>query len=193
MLCIVLKVLHIFAKQTNLIMEQIKGIILNGKDYKITETAYKQLSDYLKYIKRSLKDDEKFSDIEIQISVLLDMESEQKKQKIVTTEIINEVINVMKENQKIKYKQQFYGNEKFRGKTKTKRNRQKLQRDKSHTIIGGVCSGIARKLGVDPLLIRILFILLALFRGLFIPVYIILWIVIPSDENQINFRKTTSL
>lgn len=174
-------------------MEQIKGIILNEKEYKITESALKQLTAFLKYVKRTLKNEEKFSDIEIQISVLFDMETEQKKQQIITLEILNEAINVMKENQKIKYKQQFYGNKKFRKKIKTTRNRQKFQRDISHKIIGGVCSGIARKLGIDPLLIRILFILLALFRGLFIPVYIILWIVIPSDENSIKFRKTASL
>jgi len=174
-------------------MEEIKGIILNGKDYKISETAYKQLSNYLKYVKRTLKNKEKFSDIEIQISVLIDMEFEQKKQKIVTPEIINEIISVMKENQKIKYKQQFYGNEKFQKKTHLKNKRRKLQRDLSHKIIGGVCSGIARKLGVDPVLIRVLFILLALFKGFFIPVYIILWIVIPADENNIKFRKTASL
>jgi len=175
-------------------MEEIKGIILNGKEYKITETAYKQLSDYLKYVKRTLRNNEKFSDIEIQISVLIDMEFEQKNQKTLTPEIINEIISVMKENQKIKYKQQFYGNEKFRNKkTRSKNTRQKLQRDVSHKIIGGVCSGIARKFGLDPVLIRILFILLTLFRGFFIPIYIILWIVIPADESNIKFRKTASL
>ncbi len=176
-------------------MELIKGIILNQKNYKITETAYKQLSDYLKYVKRLLKNDEKYADIEIQMSVLLDMESEQRKEEIINTEILNEVINVMKENQKIKYKQQFYGNEKFHKKADTKRNRnrRKLERDRRHNILGGVCAGIARKLGVDPVLIRILFILLALFRGLFIPIYIILWIVIPSDEHSRNIRKTVSL
>ncbi len=174
-------------------MEEIKGIILNGKDYKITETAYKQLSNYLKYVKRTLKNKEKYSDIEIQISVLIDMEFEQKKQKIVTSETISEVVKVMKENQKIKYKEKFYENDKFRKKTHSKSNRQKLKRDVSHKILGGVCSGIARKLGVDPVLIRILFVLFALFRGFFIPVYIILWIVMPSDESNIKFRKTASL
>lgn len=193
MLYIVLNIFHIFAKQTNKTMEQIKGIILNEKEYKITESALKQLTAFLKYVKRTLKNKDKFYDIEIQMSVLFDMETEQKKEQIITLEILNEAINVMKENQKIKYKQQFYGNEKFRKKTKTTRNRQKFQRDISNKIIGGVCSGIARKLGIDPLLIRILFIFSALFRGLFIPVYIILWIVIPSDENSIKFRKTASL
>ncbi len=174
-------------------MEQIKNIILNRKNYKITETAYKHLSDFLNYVNRLLKNEEKFLDIEIQMSVLFDMELEQKKETIITTEILNEAIKVMKENQKIKYKQQFYGYDKFQKKTKIKRNRKKLERDKSHNILGGVCAGIARKLGIDPILIRILFIFFALFRGLFIPVYIILWIVIPSDEHRKNIRKPVSL
>jgi len=193
LLYIVLKNIHIFAKQNRFTMEQIKGIILNGNDYKITERAYKQLSDFLKYAKRRITDAEKFSDIEIQTAVLIDMELEQQKQKIINSEIIHEVISVMKENRKIKYKQQFYGNEKFRKKIKNKKTRKKLMRDSSNKIISGVCSGIARKLGVDPVLIRVLFLLLALFRGFFIPVYIILWIVIPGEETRIKFRKTTSV
>jgi len=174
-------------------MEQIRVIILNEKEYKITESALKQLSAFLKYVKLTFKNKEKISDIEIQVSILLDMETEQKNEQIITHEILNEVINVMKKNQKIKYKQQFYGNEKFYKKPIGKRTRQKLQRDISHKIIGGVCSGISRKLGVDPVLIRLLFMLLALFKGMFIPVYIILWILIPSSEKNINFRKITTL
>ncbi len=50
-------------------------------------------------------------------------------------------------------------------------------------MLGGVCGGIADYLGWDPTLVRILFvavsILSAAFPGTF--VYIILWIVLPSD------------
>lgn len=174
-------------------MEQIKSIILNNKEYKITENSLRQLSAFLKHIKHVLKNDEKYSDIEIQMSILLDMELEQKKEQIITSKILNEAINVMKENQKIKYKQQFYSNERFKRKTKTKQSKNPLKRNMSKKILGGVCSGIARKLGIDPVLIRILFLLLALFRGLFIPVYILLWIVIPADELNSKYKNTVSI
>ncbi len=58
----------------------------------------------------------------------------------------------------------------------------KLTRSRNR-ILGGVCGGIADYLGWDPTLVRVLFvavsILSAAFPGSF--VYIILWIVMPSD------------
>ncbi len=49
--------------------------------------------------------------------------------------------------------------------------------------IGGVCGGIARWLGWDPTLVRIGYILLSVLSVAFpgILVYIILWIVMPSE------------
>ena len=178
-------------------MEQIKNIILNNKDYKITETAYRQLSDFLKHLKKQSQSEDQFLEFEIQLSVLSDMELEQKKQKIITREIISEIIKVLKENRKIKYKQSFYSNNRFQKNKKSdykrKRNKIPLKRNISNKILSGVCSGIARKLGIDPIFIRILFLLLALFRGFFIPIYIILWIVIPADEHISKYKKTISL
>ncbi len=29
-----------------------------------------------------------------------------------------------------------------------------LRRDRSHAVVGGVCAGLARRLGVDPLILR---------------------------------------
>ncbi len=173
-------------------MEQIKSIILNYKEYKITESALKQLTVFLDYVKNNAETGEKYTEHEIQISVLLDMELEQKQSSVLTLEIINETINVMKENQKISYKKQFYSNERFKKKSqrKTYKKRNPLRRDSSNGILGGVCAGIARKLGIDPVIIRLLFVVLALFRGLFIPVYIILWIVMPSDEMNSGYNNT---
>jgi phage shock protein PspC (stress-responsive transcriptional regulator) len=54
-----------------------------------------------------------------------------------------------------------------------------LYRNQHDEVIGGVCSGIAQALNVDPVLIRIAFILLAIFGGGGVLLYIILWIVLP--------------
>ena len=173
-------------------MEQIKSTILNNKEYKFTETAYKQLADFMKYIRLSYKDPGSYNDIEIQLSVLLDMELESLKKGIIYPETINEVIKVLKENRKIKYKEKFFSEKRFESKSKkeTKQKRKKtLRRDSSGNILGGVCSGIARKLGIDPVFIRVFFLIAALFRGIFIPVYIILWIIIPSDREKTTFKK----
>ncbi len=50
-------------------------------------------------------------------------------------------------------------------------------------LLGGVCGGIARWLGWDPTLVRIGYILLSVLSAAFpgILVYIILWVVMPSE------------
>lgn len=49
--------------------------------------------------------------------------------------------------------------------------------------IAGVCLGLARYFGVDPVLMRILFVALAIFPALpaIIP-YIVCWVIMPSEE-----------
>lgn len=58
-------------------------------------------------------------------------------------------------------------------------------------MIGGVCSGLAEYLDVDPTLIRLIFVGVGLLTALF-PMfffYIIAWIIIPVKEEVINDRK----
>lgn len=59
--------------------------------------------------------------------------------------------------------------------------RERIYRSRSNRIIGGVCSGLGNYLNLDPVLIRIIFIVLAIFAGGGILIYIILWIVIPEE------------
>jgi len=170
-------------------MEQIKTIILNKKEYKITKTAFLLIHDYMNYIEKTEKNKDILFDIEIQVSIILDMELETKgKYKVVEKKDIKEVISVLKENRNIKYsppRRLTYKKEK----RKTNKNRRKqefngFKRIMSRKILGGVCAGIGNWLNIDPVFVRILFIIAAFFfRGLIIPVYIILWIVIPSDKQ----------
>ncbi len=57
----------------------------------------------------------------------------------------------------------------------------RLQRTRNDTVIGGVCGGLARYFGLDPVWIRLLFVLLALGDGVGVLIYIILWIAMPWD------------
>ncbi len=52
-----------------------------------------------------------------------------------------------------------------------------LERSRNHRLIAGVCGGVADHLGWSPILVRILYIIIP-FLG--IPVYILLWIVMPE-------------
>ena len=55
-------------------------------------------------------------------------------------------------------------------------------RKSSDKIIAGVCGGIAKYLGWDPAMVRILYILVSIFSAAFpgILAYIILWIIMPD-------------
>ena len=59
-----------------------------------------------------------------------------------------------------------------------------LLRSKTDRWIGGVCGGLAKWLGWDVTLVRVLYVLVSIFSVAFpgILVYIILWIVIPEEE-----------
>ena len=57
----------------------------------------------------------------------------------------------------------------------------KLQRSKSEKIIGGVCGGFAKYFNIDPVLVRIIWILLCFAGGFGILAYIIAWVIIPLE------------
>jgi phage shock protein PspC (stress-responsive transcriptional regulator) len=58
----------------------------------------------------------------------------------------------------------------------------RLYRNENSKAIGGVCSGIANYLGMDVVIVRIIFIIL--FGALFIP-YLVLWIAVPSSASVV--------
>jgi phage shock protein C len=59
----------------------------------------------------------------------------------------------------------------------------RLTRSKTGAILGGVCTGIGNYLNIDPIFIRIFFILFVVAGGAGIIVYLILWAVIPRDDK----------
>lgn len=55
----------------------------------------------------------------------------------------------------------------------------RLYRSRSDRILGGVCGGLGPYFDVDPVLIRLVFVLLAL-GGVGVLAYLILWLIIPA-------------
>jgi phage shock protein PspC (stress-responsive transcriptional regulator) len=58
-------------------------------------------------------------------------------------------------------------------------------RDAEGRWFGGVCSGLAGRLGVDPILIRAAAIILAFVGGIGITVYVLLWLLMPDQHGEI--------
>jgi phage shock protein C len=57
----------------------------------------------------------------------------------------------------------------------------KLYRSQNDKMIAGVCSGLGQFFGIDPTVVRLLFVFTALLGASSILVYIVLWIVVPPD------------
>ncbi|WP_084964626.1 PspC domain-containing protein [Thermoactinospora rubra] len=54
-----------------------------------------------------------------------------------------------------------------------------MHRSSKHKIFGGVCGGIAESLGWSPTLVRILWLVASALPFVGIPLYIVLWIILP--------------
>ncbi|GAA1832159.1 PspC domain-containing protein [Pseudonocardia ailaonensis] len=57
-----------------------------------------------------------------------------------------------------------------------------LTRPRNGTVIAGVCAGLARRFGMSPFLVRLLFLLSCLLPGPQFVIYIVLWILMPKAD-----------
>ncbi|MFP5311081.1 MAG: PspC domain-containing protein, partial [Actinomycetes bacterium] len=55
--------------------------------------------------------------------------------------------------------------------------------------IGGVCSGIAHRLGMDPIIIRGVFIVLTLLAGIGVLLYGLAWALLPEPDGRIHVQE----
>jgi phage shock protein C len=60
----------------------------------------------------------------------------------------------------------------------------RLERSKSNRILGGVCAGVANYLNMDPTLVRVLTVVISLFTGVPVILYIIALFVVPEEGSQ---------
>src|SRR4051794_32079855 len=57
-----------------------------------------------------------------------------------------------------------------------------LRRDTEHRVIAGVCAGLARQFGVDPLIVRVAFVAAASAGGIGVAVYALAWVFVPAGS-----------
>jgi phage shock protein C len=62
----------------------------------------------------------------------------------------------------------------------------RLYRSQTEKMVGGVCGGLAEALDIDPTIVRVAFVLLALLGGHGVLLYLILWIVMPRQDQVKN-------
>ena len=181
-------------------MKKIININFQGRVIPIEESAYDTLKQYVdslrKYFANEEGRDEIINDIESRIAELF---SERLKRgtACITDEDINAVISSMGRPQD--FEEQTGGTAETGSAYQSIQQqtpppnynsnsvgRGRLYRNADDKIIGGVCSGLANYLGIDPVIMRVLFVIL--FGALFW-VYILLWIIVPSQSLQTNITK----
>jgi phage shock protein C len=50
-------------------------------------------------------------------------------------------------------------------------------------MVGGVCGGLGKYLGIDATILRLVFVLLAFGTGIGVLIYLILWLVVPAEGS----------
>ena len=61
----------------------------------------------------------------------------------------------------------------------------RLYRSTTDRMIGGVCGGLGAYLDIDPVLVRLFFVLLVIAGGSGVLIYLLLWILIPSEPSAL--------
>ena len=60
-------------------------------------------------------------------------------------------------------------------------NEKRLTRVEEGRMLAGVCTGLGRYLGIDTTIVRIIFVLLALFAMGGVLLYLLLWLIMPME------------
>ncbi len=67
-----------------------------------------------------------------------------------------------------------------RGRSPDMEEPRKLYRSRSQRMIAGVCGGLADYFNIDATLVRVLFLLLAVFGGTGLVIYVVMWVIVPD-------------
>jgi phage shock protein PspC (stress-responsive transcriptional regulator) len=167
-------------------MKKAIKINISGVIFHIDEDAYEKLKSYLKSVELYFTEKEGkeiVDDIEARIAELFQVRTEGQN-RVITVDHVNEVIEIMGHPRDI------VGviadaEEETSGSGESKRTSarfgKRLYRDPENSVLGGVCGGLGAYFRIDPVLIRILFVILLIAGyGVWGLVYIILWIAIPK-------------
>lgn len=61
----------------------------------------------------------------------------------------------------------------------------KMMRSTNNKMLGGVAAGLADYLNIDPVIVRLVFVLLSLKSGVGPLLYIVLWLLMPEADDEI--------
>ena len=178
-------------------MKKVININFQGRILPIEEMAYENLKQYIEslrtYFDQEEGRDEIINDIECRVAELC--EDRLKKGAVcISEEDIDLIITSIGRPADFEAQDGFEANTSANaGNNQAQSNTQnageptyqkRLYRDEQNKVLGGVCAGIANYLNLDPIIIRILWILLF---GISFFAYLLLWIAVPSTSvNEVG-------
>lgn len=165
-------------------MNKTVNINLAGIFFHIDENAYSKLQRYLEAIKRSFTDSQGRSeillDIEARIAELFNERIKDEKQ-VISIKEVEEVITIMGQPEDYIVDEEIFEDEPQP--RQSSQSTRKLFRDTDNAYIGGVSSGLGHYFDIEPLWIRLAWVLLFVFGGAGFLIYILLWILMPAAET----------
>ncbi len=161
-------------------MKKTISITLSGMVFNIEEDAYGRLDSYLSGLKNHFGTaeygKEVVNDIESRIAEQFSTKLKDRKMEAVGTLEVDEVIKAMGSLEDLTGESKASSDDATHG-------RKKLYRNPNEQVVAGVAAGLASYFNIDPIIPRIVFVLITLAGGWGILVYIILWVITPEAKT----------
>lgn len=168
-------------------MNKTININLSGFVFNIEEEAYERLKQYLDNVGAQFSNAEEreeiMSDIELRIAEIFQDKIGPFKEVIIMTDI-DEIIDILGHPED--YNEGDESVDETENQNQESNNyerRKRLFRDTEYAVLGGVCAGLGHYFDVDKTIIRILFVLLFVFFGSGILLYLILLFIVPEAKT----------
>jgi len=162
-------------------MKKTFTINISGTVFHIEEDAYEVLQKYLVKLRNHFGNEEEgkeiLADIEARIAEIFAEKSSDEK-KVITPQWVEQIIETMGTPEDFA-EEEGEDEEEFVSQTKRKR---RLYRDPEHRVLGGVCGGLGAYFNIDPVILRIIFVVLLIITSI-VPAllaYLVLWIAVPK-------------
>lgn len=181
-------------------MKQVININFHGQVVPIEVSAFDLLKQYTaslnNYFANEEGKEEIINDIESRIAELF-QERLKKGVTCITDDDVNAIIKSMGRPEEFEgedstaYSQSFSSSSTTAGSQQYQQTpgpaevHKRLYRDENDKILGGVCAGLANYFGIDVVIVRIIFVVLAISFGFGLIPYIILWVAVPSSATKV--------
>ena len=163
-------------------MKKTLNVNIGGMPFILDEDAYERLKTYLSEIEIPLDGYDKqeiLDDLENRIADIF-QENLSTRVQVVSLEIVNRAMAIIGSAREFGEPQRRPASQPDPESPPSEPGTPRLMRSRADRFIGGVCGGIAERYHLDPVLVRVLTVALALLTGVALVVYVILWIILPS-------------